>query len=179
LKDAGELRAGQAGLPNPGGRTFEYQIGFSFWENLNSLPGYFLSAGMSMREAIKTSPAKDIDEYLASVPEKERDVLSELRRTIRAAAPGAQESISYRMPAFSHHGPLVFFAAFKNHLGFYGVSKKVLDTFKSELKPWRASTTTLHFSAENPLPASLVMKIVRARVEENEARRNAQKRNKI
>ncbi len=80
------------------------------------------------------------------------------------------------MPAFSHHGPLVFFAAFKNHLGFYGVSKKVLDTFGSELLPYRTSTTTLHFSADNPLPASLVTRIVRARVEENEARRDARRK---
>lgn len=176
MKDVGELLTCHAGLPNPEGRTFEYQIGFTFWENLNSLPGYFPSEGMSMREAMKTRPAKDIDEYLDSVPEKERVVLSELRRTIRAAAPGAKESISYRMPAFSHHGPLVFFAAFKDHLGFYGVSKKVLDTFSSELAPWRTSTTTLHFSADNPLPASLVTKIVKARLEENEAGRNARKK---
>jgi uncharacterized protein YdhG (YjbR/CyaY superfamily) len=153
-----------------------YKCRFSFWENLNSLPGYFPSTGMIMKEAIKTQPAKDIDEYLSSVPEKERAVLSELRRTIRAAAPMAEESMSYQMPAFSHHGPLVFFAAFKNHLGFYGVSKKVLDTLRSELRPYRTSTTTLHFSADNPLPASLVTRIVRARVEENEARSAARKK---
>jgi uncharacterized protein YdhG (YjbR/CyaY superfamily) len=63
-----------------------------------------------MKEATKTVPAKDVDEYLASVPEKERAALSELRRTIRAAAPMAEESISYQMPAFRYHGPLVFFA---------------------------------------------------------------------
>ena len=124
-----------------------------------------------MKETNKTVPAKDVDEYLASVPEKERATLSELRRTIRAAAPMAKESISYRMPAYWYHGPLVFFAAFKNHLGFYGVSKEVLETFSSELGPYRTSTTTLHFSAAHPLPASLVTKIVRARIAENEGRR--------
>jgi uncharacterized protein YdhG (YjbR/CyaY superfamily) len=129
-----------------------------------------------MKEATKTVPANDVDEYMSMVPEKERAVLSELRRTIRAAAPMAEESMSYQMPAFSHHGPLVFFAAFKNHLGFYGVSKKVLDTLRSELRPYRTSTTTLHFSADNPLPASLVTRIVRARVEENEARSAARKK---
>lgn len=129
-----------------------------------------------MKEAMKTAPAKDIDEYLASVPEKERAALFALRRTIRAAAPMAEERISYGMPAFMYHGPLVFFAAFKNHLGFYAVSKQILDTFKSELAPFRTSTTTLRFSAEDPLPASLVTKIVRARVEENEARRAARRK---
>jgi uncharacterized protein YdhG (YjbR/CyaY superfamily) len=131
---------------------------------------------MIMKEPIKTMPAKDVDEYLATVPEKERAVLSDLRRTIRAAAPMAKESISYRVPAFTCHGPLVFFAAFKNHLSFYGVSKKILDAFSSELGPYRSSTTTLHFSADNPLPASLVTKIVRARVEENEAGHDARRK---
>jgi uncharacterized protein YdhG (YjbR/CyaY superfamily) len=129
-----------------------------------------------MKEATKTVPAKDVDEYLASVPEKERATLSELRRIIRAAAPMAEESISYQMPAFRYHGPLVFFAAFKNHLSFYGVSKEVLETFSSELRPYRTSSTTLHFSAEHPLPASLVTKIVRARIEENETRRDARRK---
>ena len=123
-----------------------------------------------MEGTTMTGPAKDVDEYLAAVPAKERAVLEELRRTIRAAAPMAQERISYRMPAYLYHGPLVFFAAFKDHLGFYGVSREVLDTFKNELAPFRTSTTTLHFSAEKPLPASLVTRIVRARVEENERR---------
>lgn len=123
-----------------------------------------------------TDPAQDVDEYLAAVPAKERAVLEELRRTIRAAAPMAEERISYRMPAFMEHGPLVFFAAFRNHLGFYGVSKQVLDTFGSELAPWRTSTTTLHFSAGNPLPAPLVTRIIRARVEENKKREAERKK---
>jgi uncharacterized protein YdhG (YjbR/CyaY superfamily) len=121
-------------------------------------------------------PAQDIDEYLAKIPAQERAALQELRRTIKAAAPMAGERISYGMPAFFHHGPLVFFAAFKNHLGFYGVSRHVLDRFSSELAPYRTSTTTLHFSADNPLPASLVTRIVKARVEENEAGENAKKK---
>ncbi len=122
-----------------------------------------------MEEGTKTVPAQDVDAYLALVPEKERAVLEALRRTIRAAAPMAEERISYRMPGYLYHGPLVFFAAFRNHLGFYGVSKEVLEQFRDELAPFRTSTTTLHFSAEQPLPAALVEKIVKARVAENEA----------
>ena len=128
-----------------------------------------------MKERTKTVPAQDVDEYLASVPVKEWAVLEDLRRTIRTAAPMAEERISYGMPAYKYHGPLVFFAAFKNHLGFYGVSKQVLDTFENELAPWRTSTTTLHFSAEHQLPASLVTRIIKARVAENEQRK-AQKK---
>jgi uncharacterized protein YdhG (YjbR/CyaY superfamily) len=129
-----------------------------------------------MKGTTMTGPAQDVDEYLAAVPAKERAVLEELRRTIRAAAPMAEERISYRIPAFLYHGPLVFFAAFRNHLGFYGVSKNVLDTFRNELAPWRTSTTTIHFSAENPLPAPLVTRIIRARVEENEKREAERKK---
>jgi uncharacterized protein YdhG (YjbR/CyaY superfamily) len=129
-----------------------------------------------MKTGMKTPMATTVDEYLASVPEKDRAVLEALRRTIRAAAPLAEEKISYGMPAFMHHGPLVFFAAFRNHLGFYGVSREILNRFSSELEPFRTSSTTLHFSAENPLPAALVTHIVKARVAENELRFEARGR---
>lgn len=115
-------------------------------------------------------PAKNIDEYLAGVPDEARPVLEKLRRTIRAAAPKAEEIISFQIPMFKYHGPLVFFAAFRNHCSFYVVSKPVMETFSSELRPWDTSGTTIHFSAKNTLPASLVKKIVKARIEENEAR---------
>jgi uncharacterized protein YdhG (YjbR/CyaY superfamily) len=123
-----------------------------------------------MKEAKKTVPAKDVDEYLASVPEKDRAALSELRRAVRAVAPMAKERISYGMPAFIYHGPLVFFASYKNHLSLFGVSKEILESFKSELGPYRTSGTTLHFTAEHPLPVSLVRKIIRSRIAENEVR---------
>lgn len=129
-----------------------------------------------MKEEPATGRPKDVDEYLAALPEKERSVLEALRRTINAAAPMAEERISYGMPAFMYHGPLVFFAAQKHHLGFYGVSKVVIDRFHDQLRQYRTSTTTLHFSADNPFPASLVTRIVKARVEENEKRAAEKKR---
>ena len=82
----------------------------------------------------------------------------------------AEEVISYQIPTFKYHGPLVFFAAFRNHCSFYVVSKSIMETFSSELRLWDTSGTTIHFSAKNPLPVSLVKKIVKARIEENEAR---------
>lgn len=115
-------------------------------------------------------PAKNVDEYIAGVPDEVRPVLEKLRRTIRAAAPKAEEVISFQIPLFKYHGPLVFFAAFRNHCSFYVVSKPVMEIFSSELKPWDTSGTTIHFPVKNPLPASLVKKIVKARIEENEAR---------
>lgn len=122
-----------------------------------------------MTQEPKPHPAKNIDEYLASVPPGDRTALEDLRTIIRTAAPEAKEGISYRIPAFDWNGPLVFFAAFKNHLGFYVVSRHVLEEFKTDLKPFKVSGTTIHFSAAHPLPASLVTGIVRARIAENVA----------
>lgn len=118
----------------------------------------------------KSSPAKDVDSYLAALPEKVRITLERLRKTIKAAAPKAEESISYRIPTFKYHGPLVFFAAFKGHCSLFVTRRSILETFRSELEPYKTSGTTIHFSADHPLPATLVRKIVKARVKMNEAR---------
>lgn len=123
-----------------------------------------------MTKETTNPPAKNIDEYLASVPEIDRIALQELRTIIRAVAPEAGEGISYRIPAFTWNGPLVFFAAFKNHLGLYVVSSSILKQFSKELKPYKVSGTTIRFSAKNPLPPSLVVSIVNARMQENEQR---------
>ena len=123
-----------------------------------------------MKQDQQKKPAKNVDENLAAAPEGVRSVLEKLRRTIRAAAPKSEEVISYQIPTFKYHGPLVFFAAFRNHCSFYVVSKSIMETFSSELRLWDTSGTTIHFSAKNPLPALLVKKIVKARIEENGAR---------
>lgn len=125
-----------------------------------------------MRQAtsMKSVPAKDIDGYLETLPEEVRVTLEKLRKTIKAAAPKAEEAISYQMPCFKYLGPLVFFAAFKDHCSLFPGSKSVIETFKDELKSYHASGGTIHFSVQNPLPATLVRKIVKARVAENEAR---------
>jgi uncharacterized protein YdhG (YjbR/CyaY superfamily) len=115
-------------------------------------------------------PAKDINAYLRKVPPGPRAALNELRRMIRSAAPGAEEGISYGIPVFKYHGPLVFFAAFRDHCSLFAVGKSILKTFDTQLKPFRSAGTTIHFSPEKPLPAALVRKIVKARMEENEMR---------
>jgi uncharacterized protein YdhG (YjbR/CyaY superfamily) len=117
-----------------------------------------------------TALAKNIDEYLAMAPDQYRDVLTKLRKAIKSAAPKAEESISYQIPTFKYNGPLVFFAAYKDHCSFFVVSKSILETFKNELKGYKTSGTTIHFSAENPIPADLVKKIVKERIKENESR---------
>jgi uncharacterized protein YdhG (YjbR/CyaY superfamily) len=121
------------------------------------------------------APAKDIDAYLAKVPADTRAALERLRRTIRAAAPKANECISYGMPAYKHHGLLVFFAAFKKHCSFFP-GAAVIKNYEDELKGYGTSKGTIRFPIDNPLPAALVTKMVKARVRENEARMRARAR---
>jgi uncharacterized protein YdhG (YjbR/CyaY superfamily) len=118
----------------------------------------------------KSVPAGDVDAYLSSVPPDLRTALENLRQAIKAAAPQAEELISYRIPTYKYHGPLVHFVARQSYGSFVVVSKPILDMFKSELESYDTSGTTIHFTAEHPLPAALVERIVQARVEENESR---------
>ena len=121
-----------------------------------------------MKKNSKASPAKDVDEYLASVPEPARATLGKLRRTIKAAAPEAKETISWRMPMYYDHGMLVGFAAFKDHLSFFpGAS--VMKKYKNELKRYDTSKGTIRFPIDEPPPAALIRKIVKARIKENKA----------
>jgi len=110
----------------------------------------------------KSPPAESVDEYLAAVPEDARAALAILRKTIKAAAPKATEVISYQIPTYMHHGPLVAFAAFKNHCGFYVMSPSVMDGHKDELRGYSTAKTTIRFPADNPLPAALVKKLLKA-----------------
>jgi uncharacterized protein YdhG (YjbR/CyaY superfamily) len=110
-----------------------------------------------------------VDEYLANLPKKERSVLSNLRKTIKATAPKADEVIGYGMPGYKYHGMLVYFAAFKNHCSFFpGTS--MLKQFGKAVEPYQTSKGTLQFTVDKPLPAALVKKIIKERVKQNEAK---------
>jgi uncharacterized protein YdhG (YjbR/CyaY superfamily) len=115
---------------------------------------------------MKGEVARDIDEYIALQPLNIREELEKLRSTIRAAAPKAEEVISYQMPAFKLHGMLVYFAAYKNHIGFYPTSSSIA-AFKKELVNYKTSKGTVQFPIDKPLPLALISKIVRFRVREN------------
>ena len=128
------------------------------------------------RWAKKDDIAEDVDEYLARLPEKDRMALEKIRKAIREAAPMAKEVISYQMPAYKYKGPVVFFAAFKNHLSLYGVSKSTVERFRPQLEPFEVSGTTIHFWPEKPLPVLLVKKMVKARIRENEERAASKKK---
>jgi uncharacterized protein YdhG (YjbR/CyaY superfamily) len=118
----------------------------------------------------RTPRAETVDGYLATLPEDARVALAKLRKTIKVAAPKATEVISYQIPTFKHQGMLVAFAAFEGHCGFYIMSEKVLQNHAAELKQYELNKASIRFPASMPLPAGLVTKLVKARIEENEAR---------
>jgi uncharacterized protein YdhG (YjbR/CyaY superfamily) len=114
---------------------------------------------------------KDMDEYLSRVPEPARGTLNRIRTAIRSAAPrDATEAISYGIPTFKYKGALVAFAAFQKHCSFFPMSYAVMETFKNELKGFHAFKGTIHFPLDKPLPATLVKKMVKARIAEQERR---------
>ncbi len=111
---------------------------------------------------------KTIDEYLAALSKDKRAALQNLRKTIRAAAPRAEECISYGLAAFRQGGMLVGFGASANHCAFYLMSSTTVAAHKEELEGYDTSKGTIRFSPKKPLPATLVRKLVRARIAENE-----------
>ena len=124
--------------------------------------------------AIKRSVApKDIDEYLAGVPEPARSTLNKIRAAIRSAAPPeATEAISYGIPTFKYKGSLVAFAAFSKHCSFFPMSLAVMKAFEGELKKFYTSKGTIRFPVDKPLSPALVKKLVKARLAEKERKKS-------
>jgi uncharacterized protein YdhG (YjbR/CyaY superfamily) len=123
---------------------------------------------MAAKPKTKTK-AKTIDEYLAGVSEDQRAVLEKLRKTIKSAAPKAEEYISYGLAAFRLNGrPLVAFGASANHCAFFPMDSTTVAAHQKELKDYDTSKGTIRFQPDKPLPATLVRKLVRARAAENE-----------
>ena len=115
--------------------------------------------------------AKTVDDYLSAVPPVQRKALEKLRAQIHAAAPGATEKIAYGIPTFVHGGRnLVHMAAFKSHLSFYPGSGGVTMALAEELKGHKLAKGTIHFTPEKPIPAPLVKRIVKLRIDETQAR---------
>ncbi len=118
----------------------------------------------------KVAP-KNVDDYLAGVPEPARTTLNKIRAAIRSAVPPeATEAISYGIPAFKYKGPLVWFAAFSNHCSLFPTAS-VIEAFKNELKGFHTSKGTIHFPTDKPLPAALVKKLVKARIAQKESKK--------
>ena len=109
---------------------------------------------------------KSIDEYIATFPEAVQERLQAMRTTIKAAAPEAQEIISYNMPAFFLKGNLVYFSAAKNHVGFYP-TPSAIKAFEDELSVYNGAKGSVQFPYNEPLPLDLIGRMVQFRVAEN------------
>ena len=112
----------------------------------------------------QTTP-KTIDEYIAGFPREVQEILEGIRKTIRAAAPDAEEKISYQMPTFTLKGNLVYFAAFKNHIGLYPAPRGAVE-FKEELSAYEGGKGTVKFPLDKPIPFDLITRIVKFRAKE-------------
>ncbi|MES2431008.1 MAG: DUF1801 domain-containing protein [Bacteroidota bacterium] len=109
---------------------------------------------------------ENVDEYISEFPEDVQKKLQELRVSIKKAAPKAEELISYKMPAFKLHGMLVYFAGYKNHVGFYATPHGH-NEFKKELSKYKTGKGSVQFPLNEPLPLTLISKMVKYRVKEN------------
>ena len=112
---------------------------------------------------------KTIDEYIATFPKDVQVILEKFRQAVKEAAPEAEETISYKMPAFKQNGILVWFAAFKNHIGFFP-KISAIEVFKAELTGFELSKGTIRFPLDEPIPFDLVKRIVKFRIKENMAK---------
>ena len=117
-----------------------------------------------------------VDDYFSVFPAATRKQLQAIRKTIQRAAPGAEERISYNIPAFRYHGELIYYAAHKSHIGMYPVTAGLEKTMKKELAPYRSSKASLRFPLDEPLPLDLISRIVKTRVSENREREAAKKK---
>lgn len=129
-----------------------------------------------------TNPVKDIDDYLSSVPEDLRSSLEELRKVIKEVVPAATERISYQIPTFFYHGSLVAFSVSakqrvsKKYYSLHVISPSLMRSLKDEVKQYETTTSTIHIPFDGVLPVTLVKKLVRARIEENEGRSRSRKK---
>ena len=109
---------------------------------------------------------KNVDEYIAGFPSSTQKLLQQLRSAIRKAAPQAEETISYQMPAYKFNGSVVYFGGYNNHIGFYPTAAGIAN-FKNDLASFKTSKGAVQFPIGKPMPLQLVSKIVKSRMEEN------------
>ena len=119
---------------------------------------------------------KTVDQYIAAFPADVKKRMQQLRKTIKAAAPRADELISYQMPGYKYFGMLVYFAAYKNHIGFYPGAGGVLEFYK-ELSSFKSAKGSVQFPHDRPIPFEIISKIVKFRVKQNEEKISLKKSN--
>ena len=116
--------------------------------------------------------ARNVAEYIAGFPPEVQEILQKIRLTIRKAAPEAEETMKYQMPTFMLKGNLVYFAAYKKHIGLYPVPAGT-EKFQKELAVYKDAKSTVRFPLDQPMPIDLISKIVKLRVKENLAKAEA------
>ena len=117
----------------------------------------------------KNAKARNIDDYISGFPQDVQSILQQIRSIVKSSAPDAEEKISYGMPAFTLHGrPLVYFAAFKNHIGFYPLPQGI-KAFEKELADYKTSKGAVQFPLNKPVPVSLITNIVKFRMKQGKA----------
>jgi len=123
---------------------------------------------------MKQGTSLSVDDYISSYPKNIQKLLLQMRKTIKAAAPGAEEVISYGMPGYKLHGVLVYFAAYEKHIGFYATPTGHA-AFKKELSKYKTGKGSVQFPIDQPLPVALIRKIVTFRLKENSKKASAKK----
>ena len=121
---------------------------------------------------------KTIDEYIAAFPPEVQAILRKIRATIKKAAPDAEERISYQMPTFTLNGPLVYFGAFKKHIGLYPPVRGD-ENLMSEISIYEGEKGNLRFPLNKPIPYALISKIVKVRIRENQGGVATKQRSKL
>ena len=117
-------------------------------------------------EKTKVVP-ETVDQYIAAFPADVKKRMQQLRKTIKAGAPNADELISYQMPGYKYFGMLVYFAAYKNHIGFYPGAGGILEFYK-KLSSFKSAKGSVQFPHDRPIPYDIISKIVKFRVKQNE-----------
>ena len=119
----------------------------------------------------KRTVARDVDDYIANAPKEAKPMLSQLRSIIRSTVPEAEEGISWGIPYYKYYGPLVAFAAFKNHIGFQFPDTIVKLANKDEFRGYETGEKRLRFPIGKPLPVALIKKLLRAQLTRNGAKK--------
>ena len=117
----------------------------------------------------KMKTAASVDEYIAAADPQAKKALKDIRKTIKESAPKAEEVISYQIPGYKYHGMLVFFAAWKNHISLYPAPWSA-EPLKKEMSAYEGSKGTIKFPLDKPMPLTLIKKMVKYRIKENEMR---------
>jgi uncharacterized protein YdhG (YjbR/CyaY superfamily) len=122
----------------------------------------------------KMKTAASVDEYIAAADPQAKKALKDIRKTIKGAAPKAEEVISYQRPGYKYHGMLVFFGAWKNHISLYPAPWSA-ESLKKEMSAYEGSKGTIKFPLDKPMPLTLIKKMVKYRIKENEMRASIKK----